>query len=175
MPANAAEPLTLHYVLWKSFLFGSLPIALGGLMIWVGIEALDPDWTAQVTKGQYLVDAPPWVRGPVILASAAILVAPGLRLVWAGLTRAPVVTIDQSMIAARTIFSRRRQLPWARIVEAKRKNQLILSPAGTNTLSQEIWDLKSVVLDTGMLDVGGRDIEALVLHHRPGLVFRDVK
>ncbi|MGH6890902.1 MAG: hypothetical protein ACREEP_01465, partial [Dongiaceae bacterium] len=146
------------------------------LMIWVGAEALDPAWTAQVTRGQYLVDAPNWVRSPVILATAAVVLLTGLWMLWAGLTRAAVVTADSRAISARTIVGRQRRLVWADIVDAKRrKNQLVLSPPGVDTISQEIWDRKSVFLDGGMLDAAKGEIEALVQRHRPDLLFRDVK
>ena len=161
---------------WKALLFGGIPLALGLLTIWVAVEAFDPAWTAHVVKGQYLVDSPRWIRVPVFLATAVLLVLMGIWMLWAGLTGAVVAVIDNHSVTARTIFGRRRQLPWSSVVAAKRKkNQLVLSPAGTDTPSQEIWDRRSVLPDVGMLDAASRDIEALVSRHRPDIVFRDVK
>src|SRR5262245_42927016 len=100
----------------------------------------------------------------------------GLWMLWAGLTRAVVVAADRRAIGARTIFGRYRELPWSSIVEAKRmKIRLVLSPAGTDTIGQQIWDRKSVLLDVGMLEGEPRDIEVVVHHYRPDLVFRHVK
>jgi hypothetical protein len=168
--------MAFHYVRWKALLFGGLPIALAGVMIWVGIQALDPAWTAQVPKGQYLVDAPVWIRSPVIFTTAIAVLLPGLWMFWAGVSRSVVATFDSHSISARTLYGRRRRLDWASIVIAKRKrNQLILSPSGTGTLGQEIWDRKSVLLDVGMLEAPVGEIERLVLRQRADLVFRDVK
>jgi len=162
---------TLRYVRWKALVFGALAAGFAGLAVWVAIEALDPAWTAQVTKGQALVDAPVWVRVPVMLAVAAVMLMPGVWQLWAALTGATVVTVGDSGIAARTSFGRRRYLAWSEIVGAKaKKNQIVLSPAGIDTIWQEIWDRKSVLLDTGMLDAAPGEVEALIARYRPELV-----
>ena len=94
-----------------------------------------------------------------------------LWLLFAGLTNATVVTATEEAIAARTLFGRQRQLAWTDITVAKRKkNQIILSPAGTDTVGQEIWDRKSVFLDIGTLDVAPGAAETLIARHRPDLV-----
>lgn len=171
-----SSQVVYRYVPWKGLLFGALPVALGGLMIWIGIEAFDPLWTAQVAKGQWLVNAPFWIRSPLMLATGGFVFGMGAWLLYATLLGVTVVTADNDGIAARTIFGRLRQLKWSEIVDAKKKkNQLILSPAGIDTLGQEIWDRKSVFLDTGMLDAAPGAVEALIKQHRPGLNFRDAK
>ncbi len=145
-------------------------------MIWIGIEAFDPAWTAQVARGQFLVDAPYWIRSPVMLATGGFVFGMGAWLLLATAMGAAVVVADSEGIAARTIFGRLRRLKWSEIVDAKRKkNQLILSPAGTGTLDQEIWDRKSVFLDIGMLDAPPGAFETLVRQHRSDLVFREIK
>jgi hypothetical protein len=167
---------TFRYVRWKAFLFGAVPAALGSLMIGLGVYALDPTWTAHVARGQYLVDAPVWVRSPVMFATGAAVLAPGLWLLFAALTNSPVITINDDTISARTLFGRLRQLAWAKIAVAKRKkNQIILSPIGVDTLGQEIWDRKSVFLDIGMLETAPGELEALIGRHRPNLVIPPVK
>ncbi len=99
------------------------------------------------------------------------MLAPGLWLLYAGLTNASVVTATEEAITARTLFGRRRQLAWRDIVVAKRKkNQIILSPTGTDTVGQEIWDRKSVFLDIGTLNAAPGAAEALITRHRPDLV-----
>jgi hypothetical protein len=165
---TAPHTTTYRYARWKALLFGVVPAGLGGLMIGLGVYALDPAWTAQVARGQYLVDAPVWVRSPVMFATGAAVLIPGLWLLFAALRNSPVVIANDRMIAARTLFGRLRQLDWDAIVAAKRKkNQIILSPLGVNTLGQEIWDRKSVFQDIGMLDAAAGEIEALVHSHRP--------
>ena len=124
------KPQSFRYVRWKAALFGALPLTLVMLMVWVGVEAIDPTWTAQVSKGKYLVDAPNWVRSPVILATAIAPLIPSGWLLWASLTRAIVVEVTDRGIAARMMFGRKRSVTWASIVDAKRKkNQLVLSPS----------------------------------------------
>lgn len=173
---QSPDRIVYRYVRWKALLFGSVPVALGALMIVVGIEAADPKWTAEVARGQFLVDAPTWIRSPVMLATGGFVFAMGAWLLWAVTTGVKVVEADAAGVAARTIFGRLRQVKWPEIVDAKRKkNQLILSPAGTDSLGQEIWDRKSVFLDIGMLDAPPGEVEALVHQHRPDLVFRDIK
>ena len=165
-----------RYVQWKGLLFGSIPGALGGLMIWIGIEAFDPSWTAEVSKGQWLVNAPVWIRSPVMLATGGFVFGMGAWLLFATLSGVAVVTADDDGIAARTIFGRLRRLQWSEVVDAKKKkNQLILSPVGIDTIGQEIWDRKSVFLDIGMLDAPPGAVEALVKQHKPGLGFRAIK
>ena len=140
-------------------------------MIWLGVEALDPSWMAHVARGQFIVDAPVWVRAPLLFVTGGFVLTPGLWLLYAGLTNAAVVTATEQSITARTLFGRRRQLAWREIVVAKRKkNQIILSPAGTDTVSQEIWDRKSVFLDIGTIDAAPGAAEALIARHRPDLV-----
>ena len=109
---------------------------------------------------------------PVSFATyAGLVLAPGLWLLFAGLTNATVVTATEEAIAARTLFGRQRRLTWADITFAKRKkNQIILSPAGTDTVGQEIWDRRSVFLDIGTLDVAPGAMETLIARHRPDLV-----
>ena len=176
MPIQDHEPRIYHYVRWKAALFGALPAALGLLMVWVGVAAIDPTWTAQVSKGQNLVDAPNWLRSPVILATAIVLLIPSCWLLWASITHATVVETTDLGIVAHTMFGRKRSVAWASIVDAKRKkNQLVLSPVGTDTVLQEIWDRRSVFLDIGMLDAPVGAMEALVHRHRPDIAFRDAK
>ncbi len=168
--------ITFLYVRWKALLFGALPLALGIGMVWIGIEAFDPAWTAQVTRGQALADAPFWIRAPVMLAVGIIVLGAGFWPLMSTAFQIPVVVADDQQIASRTLFGRPRRLRWADIVAAKRKkNQLVLSPAGINTIGQEIWDRKSVNLDVGLLAAAPGEVEALVLLHRPDLVFQDVK
>ena len=164
-------PLVFHYVFWKAVLFGVIPAALGAGMIWIGVLALDPTWTAEVAKGQFLVDAPPWIRSPVMFATGAFVFVPGLRLLIAAATHASVVSMDDRGVSARTIFGRLRHLDWPAVKSVKRKkNQIILSPVGADTLGQEIWDRISVVLDIGMLDAPAAELEAHIRRHRPDLV-----
>ena len=166
-------PHSIAYTRWKALVFGGLLSALAALMAWVGIAALDPDWTAQVAKGQYLVDAPAWLRAPVMLAVAAVCGQSGLWQLGAGLLGLPVVRIDDQGIEARTSFGRRRRLAWDAIVQmTRRRNQLILSPAGTAAIGQEIWDRLSVILDVGMLDAEPAQIEDLIKRFRPDLLER---
>ena len=172
-PSNKIE---YRYVRWKAVLFGLVPVVLGGLMIWIGLEAIDPSWTAQVAKGQWLVNAPVWIRSPVMFATGGFVFGMGAWFLFATLSGVKVVTADNEGIAARTIFGRLRRLQWSEVVDAKKKkNQLILSPVGTDTLSQEIWDRKSVFLDIGMLDAPPGAVEALIKQHKPGLDFREIK
>ena len=100
-------------------------------MIGLGVLALDPAWTAHVARGQYLVDARVWVRSPVMFATGAVVLMPGLWLLFAALVKPPVVVANDRTITARTLFGRLRRLDWDAIVAAKRKkNQIILSPVG---------------------------------------------
>lgn len=157
---------TIVYVRWKALLFGGVLASIAVMMLWVGLQSLDPAWTATVTKGQSLVDAPAWVRAPVILGVALFCAVPGLWQIFAGYLRWPVVRFDEQGIEARTSFGRRRHLAWESVVEVKRKkNQLILSPPGVNTIGQEIWDRKSVILDIGMLDIKSQAIDDLITHN----------
>ncbi len=71
MTAPPTATTALRYKRWKALAFGAVPAALGALMIGLGIEALDPTWTAQVTRGQFIVDAPVWVRAPLLFVPAA--------------------------------------------------------------------------------------------------------
>jgi hypothetical protein len=175
MDLTEPDRTAICYIRWKAVLFGGMMLALAGLMIWVGIDAFDPAWTATVTDGEWLVAAPYWIRAPFILVIALFVGVPGLWMLWAAASGAPVVIADQVTITARTIFGRRRSLCWAAIVDAKRKqNQIILAPEGTNGLIHEIWDRRSVHLDTGMLEGDRFALEALVHRYRPDLVFRDV-
>ena len=171
-----SSQVVYRYVTWKGLLIGSVPVVLGGLMIWIGLEALDPSWTAQVAKGQWLVNTPFWIRSPVMFATGGFVLGMGAWLLFATLSGVKVVTADNEGIAARTIFGRLRRLQWSEVVDAKKKkNQLILSPVGTDTLGQEIWDRKSVFLDIGMLDAPPGAVEALIKQHKPGLDFREIK
>ena len=103
--------------------------------------------------------------------TGGFVLAPGLWLLLAGLANAPVVTATEEAITARTLFGRQRRLAWRDIMVAKRKkNQIILSPAGTDTVGQEIWDRKSVFLDIGTLDAAPGATETLITRHRPDLV-----
>ena len=168
-PANSAT--TFRYKRWKALVFGAVSAALGALMIGLGVVALDPSWTAHVARGQFIVDAPVWVRAPVLFVTGVFVLAPGLWLLFAGLTNATVVTAIEQAIVARTLFGRQRRLAWTDITVAKRKkNQIILSPVGTDTVGQEIWDRKSVFLDIGTLDVAPGAAEALIARHRPDVV-----
>lgn len=161
---------TFFYVRWKALLFGGVLTSLAVLMMWVGLASLDPTWTAQVTKGQYLVNSPNWIRAPIIVGAAVFCAMPGLWQLCAGLLRWPIVQFDDQRIEARTSFGRVRRLAWKEIAQVKRKkNQLILSPTGINTLGQEIWDRKSIILDVGMLEVSPQAIEDLIARHRPEL------
>ena len=169
--STSASPIAYRYVRWKAVLFGLVPTLLGAAMIGIGVVALDPTWTAQVARGPYLVDAPVWIRSPVMFATGGFVFVPGLRLLYAAVSNARIATFDEHGITARTLFGRRRHVEWRSIQTAKRKkNQIILSPADVDTLGQEIWDRKSVFLDIGMLDAVDGDIEAQVRRHRPDLV-----
>jgi hypothetical protein len=166
---------TFRYVRWKALLFGAVPAALGGLMIGLGVYALDPTWTAHVARGQYLVDAPAWVRSPVMFATGAVVLIPSLWLLFAALKNATVVIATDHTIAARTLFGRFRQLAWTEIAVVKRKkNQIILSPVGVDTIGQEIWDRKSVFFDIGTLAAAPGELEALVVRHRADLIIPPV-
>ena len=99
-PPNSAT--TFRYKRWKAVLFGAVPAALGALMIGLGVAALDATWTAHVARGQFIVDAPVWVRSPVLFVTGAFVLAPGLWLLFAGLTNATVVTATEQAIVART-------------------------------------------------------------------------
>jgi hypothetical protein len=111
------------------------------------------------------------VRSPVMFATGAAVLIPGLWLLFAALKNAPVVVANDHAITARTLFGRFRHLAWADIAAVKRKkNQLILSPAGVDTIGQEIWDRKSVFLDIGALCAAPGEFEALVGRHRPDLI-----
>ena len=70
--STSASPIVYHYVRWKAVLFGLVPTLLGAAMIGIGVVALDPTWTAQVARGQYLVDAPVWIRSPVMFATGTL-------------------------------------------------------------------------------------------------------
>ena len=109
-PSNKIE---YRYVRWKAVLFGLVPVVLGGLMIWIGLEAIDPSWTAQVAKGQWLVNAPFWIRSPVMLATGGFVSGMGAWLLFATLSGVAVVTAGDEGIAARTIFGRLRELKWS--------------------------------------------------------------
>ena len=67
------------------------------------------------------VDAPVWVRAPVLFVTGVFVLARGLWLLFAGLTNATVVTAIEEAIAARTLFGRQRRLAWSDIVVAKRR------------------------------------------------------
>ena len=170
MHGMAHNTTTFRYVRWKAVLFGAVPAALGALMIGLGVYALDPTWTADVVRGQFLVNAPVWLRSPVMFATGAAVLMPGLWLLFAALTNAAVVIANNQRITARTLFGRFRQLAWTEIAVVKRKkNQIILSPTGVDTIGQEIWDRKSVFLDIGTLDAVPGEFEALIARHRPDL------
>ena len=93
-----------RYVRWKGLLFGAMPVALGGLMIWIGIEAFDPSWTAQVAKGQWLVNAPVWIRS-WLRDNAAVGCVPrhaGARLsrrqrIWRVFSRLPRLVVLEAV------------------------------------------------------------------------------
>ena len=166
-------PLTVvRYRRSKAFAFGAMMLAIGAGIAWLAWDALDPGWTSPIEDGALLQALPYWVRVPFIVAIAIIVLTPGVTMVWSGLTNAVVVRANADGISARTIFGRRRYLSWDDIVSAKgfgAENQIVLSPAGAETLVQEIWDRKSVLLDVGMLEAPPRDVEALVTRHRPDL------
>ena len=172
---SATDAVALYrYVPWKALLFGAMMAAIGCGILWVGVQSLDPAWTAEVQDGQLLVDLPWFLRGPFFLLMGLVVVTPGGWLIYAGLARTPVVRIDATGIAARTIVGRTQALDWPQIVTARRRtNRLILSPAGIDSYWLQVWDRKSVIVDAGMIDAGPGEIEALVARHRPDLVFID--
>jgi hypothetical protein len=162
----------IRYRRSKALAFGAMMLAIGAGIAWLAWDALDPGWTSPTDDGALLQALPYWVRVPFILAIATIVLTPGVTMVWSGLRNAVVVRADSEGISARTIFGRRRYLAWDDIVSARRfgtENQIILSPMGADTLVQEIWDRKSVLLDVGMLETPARDVEALLARHRPDL------
>ena len=166
-------PLTvIRYRRSKALAFGTMMLAIGAGIAWLAWDALDPDWTSPTDDGALLQALPYWVRVPFIMVIATIVLTPGVTMLSSGLRDTVVVRADADGISARTIFGRRRYLSWDNIVSAKgfgAENQIVLSPAGADTLGQEIWDRKSVLLDIGMLEVPPRDVEALVTRHRPDL------
>jgi len=162
----------IRYRRSKALAFGAMMLAIGAGIAWLAWDALDPGWTSPTDDGALLQALPYWVRVPFILAIATIVLTPGVTMVWSGLRNAVVVRADSEGISARTIFGRRRYLAWDDIVSARRfgtENQIILSPMGADTLVQEIWDRKSVLLDAGMVEIPLRDVEALLARHRPDL------
>lgn len=167
-------PVSYRYVRWKAVLFGGIATAIAMATLWVGIEAADPSWTATVTKGQWLVDAPAAVRAPALIAFAGFLLVPSLWLIAAGLAGAIVVTITDTGISARTTFGRPRRLGWPDVVAIRRsRNRITLSPAEVDTLGQQIWDRRSVLIDTGMLDVAPCELESVIRRLRPDLALVD--
>ena len=172
MTANTGSSVTYRYVRWKAVVFGGLIAALGLLAAWVGIDALNSNWTAAVADGEWLVAAPWWLRGPVMIAMGLFMLKPGLWQLFAAATDAVVVQSDDEAIAARTSLGRLRRLAWRDIAGAKQQqNQIVLSPAGIDTLGQEIWDRKSVILDIGMLDAAPGEIAGVIQHHRPDVTW----
>lgn len=165
----------LHYVRWKAALFGCMLLSIAGLLMWTGMEAANPAWTANVTDGEWLVAAPNYIRSPFMLAVAGILAIPGIWMLCAACANLVVVRWDQDVIAARTIFGRWRQIRWADIAEAQcSTNRIALTASRAPSLLDQIWDSRAVLLDTGML-VGGPTLTADVVRQgRPDLKFRDI-
>ena len=169
-PTSADGRTVFYYVAWKAWLFGGMLAAIGLLTVWVGISALNPAWTADVSDGQWLVATPWWVRGPFMLSMALVMLVPGVWQLYAALTHAPVIQCGEHTIAARSSFGRWRRIAWSDIVSIKKEpNQMILSPAGSDTVAAEIWDRRSVLLDIGMLDAAPGEIISLIQQHRPHL------
>ena len=93
-------------------------------------------------------------------------------MVWAGLSNRIIVHADANQISSRTIFGRRRTLPWPAIGSGKywrKENQIVLSPIGQGGIAEEIWDRKSVLIDVGMLDRSVADVERMIHHFLPDL------
>ena len=156
----------------KTFGFGGILLAIGAAIGWVAWDALDPAWISPNDDGALLQALPAWVRVLFFVATGCVLLVPGTVMVWAGLRNLNIVRADAEGISSRTIFGRRRYLPWQAIGSAKRwgrENQIALSPIGHGGLAEEIWDRKSVLIDVGMLDRPVADVEAMIRHFRPDL------
>lgn len=154
----------------KALIFGAVMTLIAAGTIWVGFDSLDPTWTAEVPKGQLLVNAPNWVRGPFILAFALLFAWHGAWLIYAGAARVAMVEIGEQAISSRTILGRRRTLAWGDIATMTRKgNQLILSPAPPGGLLAHVWDRHTLTIDLAALDADLDEIETQVLARRPDL------
>lgn len=157
----------------KALIFGAIMSLIAVGTIWVGADSLDPAWTAEVPKGQALVNSPAWVRGPFIIAFGLLFAWHGGWLLYAGATGMPVVEVGDSAISSRTILGRRRTLAWADIAKATRKgNQLILSPTPPGGIAAMLWDRHTLTIDLGSLAAEPGEIEAHVLGRRPDLAAR---
>lgn len=162
----------MRYRRSKAFGFGAMMLAIGGAIAFVAWEALDPAWQSPSDDGALLQALPAWVRVPFFLLIGAIVILPGAMMVWAGLTNRIIVQADANHISSRTIFGRRRAMPWHAIGLAqywRKENQIALSPIGHGGIAEEIWDRKSVLIDVGMLDHTVADVERMVRHFRPDL------
>jgi len=106
-----------------------------------------------------------------MFATGAVVLMPGLWLLFAALENAAVVIANDQAITARTLFGRLRQIAWTEIAVVKRKkNQIILSPAGIDYNRPRDLGSKSVFLDIGTLCAAPGEFEALVGRHRPDLI-----
>jgi hypothetical protein len=171
MDIPAIDETLIRYAKRKAIAFGVIMLAIGTAMVWLAMELLDATWISPSDDGALLQIMPTWVRTPLVIIIAGIVLMPGVAMLGAGLTQRVIVRADAAGIAARTIFGRTRRLSWGDIVVAKRKqNQIVLSPTDVDTIGQEIWDRKSVLLDVGMLEVAPPEVEALIHRYRPDLV-----
>ena len=155
-----------------AFVFGAMMLAIGGAICFVAWEALDPAWQSPSDDGALLQALPAWVRVPFFLFVGGIVVLPGAMMLWAGLSNRTIVYADANQISSRTIFGRRRTLPWHAIGSAKywrKENQIVLSPIGHGGIAEEIWDRKSVLIDVGMLAHSVADVERMIQQFRPDL------
>lgn len=172
MSALPHDVVELRYRRAKAFGFGGMMLVIGGIGAWVGWDALSPGWTSPTDDGVLLQALPPWLRMTVFAAFAALMLVPGSLMLIAGIARQIIVRADRGGISSRTIFGHRRSLAWSEIASAKRsdgENRIVLSPSGLCGIFDEIWDRKSVIIDSGMLEQTADQVEDVIKRFRPDL------
>jgi hypothetical protein len=177
MSATSDQPAVyvMRYRRSKAFAFSAIMLGIGAAIAWVCLEALDPAWSAPDDNGAVLQPLPVFVRVPFMAVLGALILTPGAMMLWSGLTNRIIVRADAVSISSRTIFGRRRELPWQSIGSVKRygrENQIVLSPLGHGGLADEIWDRKSVLIDVGMLDQPVARVESVIRLFRPDLAIQ---
>ena len=164
--------VSIHYQRSKALAFGLLMLAIGGAICWVAWDALDSAWRSPNNDGALLQALPAWIRVPFFVLIGSIILIPGAMMLFAGITNRVIVHADAERITSRTIFGRRRALPWNVVGSVKRwgkENQIVLSPIGHGGLREEIWDRQSILIDVGMLDWSVSDVEQMIRRFRPDL------
>jgi len=142
-------------------------VIAAALLIYVGIEALAPDFGVR-GRGAFLNEAPPWLRAAFFFGCAAACLLIGALQLWRKLSPQIEVEADPQGITSH-LFWGKGQLRWADIMALERKgNWLYVRGKGTEPNAKP----KKLVIDTTGIDAPIDNLYEIIARHRPDLLAR---